>query len=80
MKPGDPIAFEVVGPHGWFLRLDPFGVRNIWPCGPTWSWIHMSRSKGVILVRGNAVALIAACDEVRGQRRTRAAASLRKRG
>jgi hypothetical protein len=72
MPHGDPLALEVIGPHGWCFRLDPMGVVNIWPCGPAWSWIRMTRStKEALLVRGNAVALIAQCDELCNRRKAR---------
>jgi hypothetical protein len=59
MKHGAPDALEVLGPHGWYFRLDPAGVVNIWPCGRRWSWVRMSRaSRDPLLVRGNALELV----------------------
>jgi hypothetical protein len=70
MHCGHPVALEVLGPHGWYFRLDPTGVVNIWPCGPAWSWVRMSNSrKEPLLVRGNVVTLIAQCDALCLQRK-----------
>jgi hypothetical protein len=70
MSHGNPIALEVLGPHGWYFRLDPMSVVNIWPCGPAWSWIRMRAStREALLVRGNAVTLIAKCEELCARRK-----------
>jgi hypothetical protein len=72
---GAPDALEVLGPHGWYFRLAPESVANIWPCGPAWSWVRMKASgRDPLLVRGNAVTLIAQCDELCTRRRARLAA------
>jgi hypothetical protein len=71
-----PDALEVLGPHGWFFHLDPLGVASIRSCGPSWAWIRMTNSgKDALLVRGNAVTLIAQCDELCARRRARLAAA-----
>jgi hypothetical protein len=65
-----PDALELLGPTGWYFRLDPAGVENVWPCGPRWSCVRMSRAtKGALLVRGNAVEIIRRCDMLRRNRR-----------
>jgi len=63
-------ALEVLGPHGWYFKLDPAGVVNIWPCGRHWSWIRMSRTSrpDPLLVRGNAVEILRRRDELLAQR------------
>jgi hypothetical protein len=62
-------ALEVLGPHGWYYRLDPASVENVWPCGPHWSWVRMSgATKGALLVRGNAVELLARRDVLLARR------------
>ena len=66
---GSPDALEVLGPAGWYYRLDPAGVVNCRPCGPHWAWVRMScATKEALLVRGNAVEILQRRDALLARR------------